>query len=164
MTISHQGQGKFTIRSKQATIMLAEQPSVDQRTLTNPGEYEISGVEIEGFADGLFLFRTEDIFLLYLGKLNRALTDNELEAVNIADIVFMPVGGDKTDVDGLTVLGPDQAVKLINQLDPRIVIPMYYESMEPFRAAEGKPLEMLKELKITKSNLPADERQVVVLG
>lgn len=164
MTISHQGQGKFTIRSKQATILLDDNPTIDQRELTNPGEYEISGVEVEGFEDKLFLFRTEDVFLLYLGKLNRQLTDKELEAVNIADIVFMPVGGTQTDVPDLTVLAPDQAVKVINQLDPRIVIPMYYESMEPFRAAEGKALEMMKELKITKANLPADERQVVVLG
>lgn len=163
MTISHQGQGKFTIKSKDATIELGPTVKVAGHELPGAGEYEISGVEIEGLDDGIFLVRTEDVFLLYLDRLNRAMTSAEQEAVNMADILFVPVGGNATDVDDLVVLTPEQSVKVINEIDPRIVIPMYYSSVEPFRAAEGKPLEMLKELKVTKTTLPVEERQVVVL-
>jgi hypothetical protein len=163
MTITHQGQGKFTIKSKDATIELGPEIKVANHILPGAGEYEISNVVIEGHDDDIFLFRTEDIFILYLNQLNRVLTDKELEDVNLADILIIPVGGNSTDADDITVLAPELAVKVINQIDPRIVIPMYYSSLEPFRAAEGKPLEMMKEFKITKSALPIEDRQVVVL-
>lgn len=163
MTITHQGKGQFTIKSKQATIQLGPEVKIGERVLPGRGEYEVSGVEAEGLADGIFLLRTEEVYLLYLGQINRPLTDDELVEVNMADILFVPVGGNQTDVDDLTVLTPEQAVKVINQVDPRITIPMYYTSIEPFRAAEGKPLEMEKELKVTRSTLPTEERQTYVL-
>lgn len=163
MTIQYKGQGQFSIRGKQATIELGEKVKIGTKTLPGRGEYEVSGVEVEGLADGIFLIRSEDIYILYLGQLNRSLTDEELEQVNMADILCIPVGGNQTDSEGLEVLTPEQSVKVINQIDPRIVIPMYFTSIEPFRAAEGKPLEMLTELKITKSTLPIEDRQVVVL-
>lgn len=164
MTISYKGQGQFSVKTKQATIKLGPSVVIGEKILPGRGEYEITGIEAEGLDDNIFLIRAEDIYLLYLDALNRALTDEELEAVNLADILFVPVGGDKTDTPGLTVLSPDQAVKVINQIDPRIVIPMYFESIEPFRAAEGKPLEMLQEFKVTKTNLPIEDRQVIVLS
>jgi L-ascorbate metabolism protein UlaG (beta-lactamase superfamily) len=163
MTITYQGQGKFTVKSKDATLELGPEIKVAGRVLPGAGEYEISNVEIEGLDGGIFLFRTEEVFLLYLDRLDRTLTNDELDAVNMADVLFLPVGGNATDVPDLTVLAPEQAVKVINQVDPRIVIPMYFASIEPFRAAEGKPMEMLKDFKVTKSSLPVDERQVVVL-
>lgn len=164
MTISYHGKGQFTIKSKQALIELGKTVSIGEKTLPGPGEYEIAGVEIEGLADGIFLIRTEDIFLLSLNRLNRTLTDKELEATELADILFVPVGGKETDEPNLLVLDPDQAVKVINQIDPRIVIPMYFASIEPFRKAEGKPLEVMKEFKVTKASLPTEDRQVIVLG
>lgn len=163
MTITHKGKGQFTIKSKQSTILLGATVKVGEKILPGRGEYEISGVEIEGLADGVFLLRTEEVYLLYLDRFQRVLTDAELDAVNMADILFLPVGGDQTDVEGLAVLTPEQAVRVINQVDPRIVIPMYFSSIEPFRAAEGKPLEVIKELKVTKASLPLEERQTVVL-
>lgn len=164
MIISYKGQGQFTVKTKQVAIQLGSAVSIGEKILPGRGEYEITGIEVEGLADNIFLIRAEDIYLLYLDALNRQLTDAELEAVNIADILFVPVGGDKTDTPDLTVLTPDQAVKVINQIDPRIVIPMYFASIEPFRAVEGKPLELLKEFKVNKANLPTEDRQVIVLS
>lgn len=163
MTITHKGQGNFIIKSKQATIELGTLSKIAGRELPGAGEYEISDVGAEGLDDGIFLVRTEEVYLLYLNRLDRPLTNDELEAVNMADILFIPVGGTQTDVDDLKVLTPEESVKVINQVDPRIVIPMYYSSIEPFRAAEGKPLEMMTELKVTKASLPVEDRQVVVL-
>ncbi len=163
MTITHSGKGRFTIKSKQATIQLGEELKIGEKIVSGPGEYEISNVEIEGIEDNIYLIRTEEIYLLYLSRIDRQLTNEELEAVNMADILFIPVGGKSTDVDDLTVLDPEQSVKVINQVDPRIVIPMYFSSIEPFRAAEGKNLEMMKDFKVTKATLPLEDRQIVVL-
>ena len=163
MTITHQGQGQFTVRSKDATIKLGPELIVGEHVIPGPGEYDINGVEIEGIEGGIYLVRTEDVFLLYLDRLSRTLTDKELEAVELADILFVPVGGNETDVPDLVVLGPEAALKAVNQIDPRIVIPMYYTSLEPFRKVEGRPLEMVKELKITRATLPQEERLVYVL-
>lgn len=163
MTITYKGKGKFTIKSKQATIELGPEVKIGETVLPGRGEYEVAGVEAEGLDDGIFLIKTEDVYLLYLAQLDRQLTDEELEEVNLADILFVPVGGTQTDVPDLTVLTPEKAVKVINQVDPRMTIPMYFASIEPFRAAEGKPLEMQADLKITRSSLPSEERQTIVL-
>lgn len=163
MTITHAGQGRIIIKSKDATITLGKTLKIGEKTLPGRGEYEVSGVEAEGYDDGIFLIRTEDVFLLYLDRIDRELTDQELEEVNLADILFVPVGGDKPDSDGAPVLTPERAVKVINQVDPRIVIPTHFASIEPFRAAEGKPLEVQKELKVTRSTLPQEDRVTIVL-
>lgn len=163
MTIRQKSNGQFTIKSKQATIEIGPEIKIGERTISGPGEYEIAGVQVEGLPNGIFLLRVEDTFLLYLDRLSRPLTDDELDQVNLADILFVPVGGAQSGVDDVTVLTPEQAVAVINQVDPRIVIPTYYASLEPFRQAEGKPLEMMQEFKVTKATLPIEERQVIVL-
>ncbi len=78
----------------------------------------------------------------------------------------MPVGGK-------SVLSADQAAKLIGQIEPRIVIPIQYQSsgmkssysgLEPFlKAMGGKALEPQEKFKIVKKDLPTDDTQVVIL-
>ncbi len=143
------------IKTKNTTISLGIEDKVGDFTLCGPGEYEIASVEIIGVGR-VYLFTTEDMRLAYLDKLNRPLTDAEQEAVADVDILFIPVGGGD-------VLDAKAALQVINQIDPRIIIPVYYEQLATFTEEEGITPEYVDSLKMTRSTLPETERKVIVL-
>ena len=101
--------------------------------VSNPGEYEVSGVYIlgipsfhdksEGAERGLNTIYTvdgENIRLCHLGDLGHNLSNGELEKIGDVDILFVPVGGEYT-IDAV------KAASVINQIDPKIAIPMHYK-------------------------------------
>lgn len=81
---------------------------------------------------------------------------------------MIPVGGGKT-------INAKQAVELISQIEPRIVIPMHYQikdlktktpldGLETFIKEFGvTPKETVSKFKISKKDLPQDDVQLVVL-
>ncbi len=96
------------------------------------GEYDIKGVLIQGvdsFHDsengsqrgGNIIYRIEmdDISVTHLGDLGGPLNSDQLEKLAGTDILLIPVGGKYT-------IDAKQAVEVISQIEPRIVIPMHY--------------------------------------
>ena len=93
----------------------------------------------------------------YTNLLNETLTD--------LDVLFIPVGG-------VTALNASQAAEVVSQLEPRIVIPMHYQTpqfsgkLEPldrfFKEMGISAVEEQDTLKVTKNSVP-EETQVVVL-
>lgn len=106
----------------------------DYFLVNGPGEYEIKGVKVRGIssfhddeegakrgANTLYLIELEEIRVLHLGDLGQAaLDDGQLEAIGGVDIAMVPVGGFFT-------IDAKQAVGIVNQLEPKIVIPMHYK-------------------------------------
>lgn len=103
-------------------------------TIDGPGEFDVKGLFVHGIAaqgdEGgkvggfdfttIYSIRMEDIRLGALGSLKqKELTDEQLEALGEIDILFVPVGGH-------TVCDAEQAVTIVNQIEPKIVIPMHY--------------------------------------
>jgi len=148
--------------------------------ITEPGEYEVKGVSVLGYpalhdkdstlANNIFVFQIEDLRLCHLGDLGVELTQNQLEELDGIDILFVNVGNIKDK--GLSV---DQTVKLINQIEPVIVIPMHFctpdlakdkfnhcASLEDFIKSFGKEAETLDKLTITKASLPLESKLVVL--
>ncbi|MFH0804609.1 MAG: MBL fold metallo-hydrolase [Patescibacteria group bacterium] len=144
-----------------------------------PGEYETKGVFIGGIpawhdaesgasrgSNTIYLFQLEGVKLAHLGDLGGSLTDEQLEKLEGVDILFLPVGGTYT-LDGV------KAADLVNQLEPRIVIPMHYkihglniklDGVEKFLTAMGtKNPETVDKLRTSKKELPVEETRVVVL-
>ncbi|PIS09068.1 lactamase [Candidatus Beckwithbacteria bacterium CG10_big_fil_rev_8_21_14_0_10_34_10] len=147
-----------------------------------PGEYEIADVSIHGLSsyhdevkgkkrgkNTIYTIRAEDISLCHLGDLGEKLNDKQLEEINGIDVLFIPVGGTYT-------LGPKRAIEVINQVEPRIVIPMHFKApsldkkifdqlstLDDFLKEAGA-LEARKEerLTLTKTSLP-EEREITVL-
>jgi len=144
-----------------------------------PGEYEISGVfvyglstfhdEVKGKKRGrnvVYLIEIDKVKLVHLGDLGHQLSQKELEIINGVDILIIPVGGVYT-------LDSKEAIKLISQVEPRLVIPMHYslsglrnkelkgvdEFLKEIGAESVKPIEKLV---ISKDKLP-EEREVIVL-
>jgi L-ascorbate metabolism protein UlaG (beta-lactamase superfamily) len=142
--------------------------------IDGPGEYEIKGTSIRGFLskadydegyklNTVYLISLEDMKLCHLGALSEGELGSDLkEQLEGIDILFVPVGG-----KGL--LSPERAYKLCVELEPKIIIPMYYgedgeKSLKVFLkegGAEGvKPVDKLT---LKRKDLEGKEGEIVVL-
>ncbi len=69
----------------------------------------------------LFAFSVDGLRIGFMGDLGHLLDDDQLKELGKIDILLVPVGGVFTiDADG--------AAKLIEQVKPRLVIPMHYKT------------------------------------
>lgn len=154
-------------RGEDGSVALSGTPFV----LSTPGECETKGVlmtAVEGAREGTMMVRVdaEGVAVGHLGLVKEPLTPAELEALGDVDVLFLPVGGG----DGYDA---EAAVKAVNAIEPRIVVPMYYKSEnDPSLAPVSQFLKEMgssngaeeKKLIVKKKDLPADETKVVVLG
>lgn len=143
--------------------------------ITNPGEYEVRGIFVYGIdapREGrgthrlLFQIAAEGMAITHLGALDRALTSEELEHFENTDILLLPVGGGD-------VLDPKRAGAIISQIEPRIVIPMFYDlpnikqklqKVDGFLKEVGVgKMETVPRLKIERKDLSQEEMEVKVL-
>ena len=129
-----------------------------------PGEYEVGGVEINGYNSGndntLYVLHIDGIKLVFLGDLEESLSDKRIEKIDSADVLLAPVLI-KDSASGKLVL--DWAKKWgVNYL-----IPMGYgenkDSLDKFLdQADQEGLEAIESLKVDKDDLP-DGLEVKVL-
>jgi len=135
-----------------------------------PGEFDVKGLFVRGIpAEGaaIYSIRMEDIRMGFLGSLKqKELTESQLSELEDINILFVPVGGK-------TVCDAEEAVVIVNQIEPRFVIPMHYEQkglkmnldkVEQFLKEMGaKPVEQEK-FTLKKSDLLGEQTEVVVLA
>ncbi len=144
-----------------------------------PGEYELKEVTIQGtdsFHDvkqgeerglnTIFIIEAEDIRVCHLGDLGqKELTSEQLETLGEIDILMIPVGGVYT-------INSEVATAIINQVEPKIVIPMHYKipglkiklhSVDAFLKEVGVKKEVLDQLVVKKKDLLKEEMRVVVM-
>jgi L-ascorbate metabolism protein UlaG (beta-lactamase superfamily) len=148
--------------------------------IDRPGEYEVAGASVYGIAarahtdeDGpknttMYKIMLEDISILVTGHIFPELSDEQLEAIGMVDIMFVPVGG-----NGLTLDGVD-ALKLVKKIEPKLVIPTHYEdatlqfpvpqqSLEQALQGLGmEPKEATAKLRLKSADL-SDVTQLIVL-
>lgn len=146
--------------------------------INNPGEYEVSGIMIDGisakhseklqqesFDTTLYIFRIDEMVLCHLGDLGqKELNEDQLDIIGEVDILMVPVGGNYT-------ADYKSAAHIVNQVEPRIVIPMAYrlpglkvklDEIDLFFKEIGiSPKEKVDKLKIAKKDLPPEEMEVV---
>lgn len=170
VTVSHQHFDHANVSSLSGEPLVVE----------GPGEYETKGVSIKGIfsfhddkegkergVNTIYVIEVEDMKVCHLGDLGQEkLTDEQVEKIDEVDILMIPVGGIFT-VDG------EQAVKIINQIEPRIVIPMHYKipglslklaGVDDFLKEMGVAKKELQDkLTLKKKDLPQEETQVVVM-
>ncbi len=132
------------------------------RIVRGPGEYEISDVLITGIAsyadnkqgkeqgrNTIYIIHLDDIAICHLGNLGHTLQDEQLEEVADADVLLLPIGGEQS-------INVAQAIEVIGQVEPRIVIPMHYRSGMPDEASEeqANPLDKFcREMGVDKNNI-----------
>jgi len=142
-------------------------------TIASPGEYEIKDIFVSGMPSAgdqdngvIYLIQTEGITLAHLGLTkNTKFTEAQKEMLEGVDILMIPVGGGES-------LTPKQAAEVVNELEPRVVIPMYYhlpklkiklESIDTFKKEVGAKSEKVDKFKINKKDLPQDETKLVII-
>lgn len=166
LLLSHQDRKDFNLEG------VAGKPFV----ISDPGEYEVRGVFINGVQDPkadsgtkrplMYRIHTEDMTVAFLGQLNRKPTDNELEALGNVDILILPVGGNN-------VMDAKLSASIISLVEPRMVVPIHYHvagiknklgTVDSFCDAIGvcKRQDMNK-LKVAKKDLPADDVLIMVV-
>lgn len=79
--------------------------------------------EVQGAKRGANLahiFSAEGMKVIHLGDLGCELSDEQIKALSAPDVLLIPVGGFYT-------IDAKQAKQVVDQLKPRIVIPMHYK-------------------------------------
>ncbi len=144
-----------------------------------PGEFEAKDIFVYGIPsyhdkksgeergqNTMFLIEAEGISVAHLGDLGHPLTTEEKERLSDVDILMIPVGGGDS-------LGYKEAVEVINQIEPRIIIPMHFQISEQKTKLEGvdkfakemgvSPKAELDKLKISAKDLPEEKTQTIIL-
>jgi L-ascorbate metabolism protein UlaG (beta-lactamase superfamily) len=140
------------------------------QTVSGPGEYEVRGIRITGFPSGrltVMCVIVDDVRVVALGRLDHQLDEDLVEALGHVDVLAVPVGGGAG-------LSATDAVKLVNIVEPFIVVPTFYRV--DGHATELEPIERFaKEMGMTEGWAPqpklvltgssgsVDETRVVVL-
>ncbi|MDO8523534.1 MAG: MBL fold metallo-hydrolase [bacterium] len=149
--------------------------------ITGPGEYEFRGITVRGVAsfhdskggktkgkNTIYVIEWEGMRLVHMGDYGEKELRSEVqEALGTPDILFIPVGGDA----GGTI-DAEVAAKLLNQVEPRIIIPMHYkiaglkdklDGVEVFMKEMGEKAEPEDKLTIKKKDLPSAEQSKIVI-
>jgi L-ascorbate metabolism protein UlaG (beta-lactamase superfamily) len=141
--------------------------------VSGAGEFEVRGVTIRGFpAGGTTIMRIEvdEVRVAALGRLDRQLTEEEVDELGQVDVLAVPVGG-------VDALGAVAATKVVNAITPAIVVPVRYRSSGIAGSGDYDSLERFaKEMGLTEDVLPtqpklsltgamgaAEETRVVIL-
>ncbi len=97
-----------------------EQPTGDVRFRSVPSWHDESEGADRG-RNAIFVFETGGLPIVHLGDLGHALTQAQIDAIGPVDVLLVPVGGFFTiDAAGAT--------EVVEQLGPRVVIPMHYKT------------------------------------
>jgi hypothetical protein len=119
------------IRSQKVDLLLSEnQVKIDDFLISNPGEYEIKGVFVYAVRHKkslIFVIEMEGMKLGYLSQ-NYPLTDEELGKIGAIDVLLIPC------------LVQD----LVNQIEPRLVI----------------PIDKIDNINLKKKDLPREETKI----
>ncbi|MBU1038882.1 MBL fold metallo-hydrolase [Patescibacteria group bacterium] len=147
--------------------------------INGPGEYEFKGAFLYGLpawhddqegrergAITMCFLEVEGLSVAHLGDLGQSeLTSQQMELLEGVDILLLPVGGNYT-IDG------KKAASIVNQIEPRIIIPMHYklpglkveiEGVDKFVKEVGFKPSTMDKLKIVKKDLPQEDSQLILL-
>ncbi|HAI74460.1 MAG TPA: lactamase [Candidatus Moranbacteria bacterium] len=105
----------------------------EPRVIDLPGEYSIKGVNIIGIPsyhdavqgkekglNTIYLIESEEIKICHLGDLGHDLDEKQLEKINTANILMIPIGGKYT-------LDYKKAIENIKKIEPNIIIPIHFK-------------------------------------
>ena len=145
----------------------------EPRVFRAPGEYEYEGIMVRGvmtpLPDGVpheqrnvaYTIVMDGISVCHLGDLASPLTARQADELKPVDVALVPAGANCT-------LSLDQALQTIQDLDPRVVVPMHYghgqkgltlDGVEGFLRRMGiDEAQPQPRLVVSTGNLPSDLR------
>ena len=161
---------KTKFSKAKANVVLFSDPAKVAKTKVNdeamvidsPGEYEISDIFVYGHKvkDKLiYSVIFEGITVAFLGEFGHGeMANGDLELIEGADILILPVGGGD-------LTNSKEAMKLISQIEPRLVIPSCHSSssLSTFVKEFGVKPETVDKLRVKKKDLMTEDLRLVVL-
>lgn len=159
---------------------LITQPNKARIVIDGPGEYEVSDVAIQGVtarahvdekgkAAVIYKIVADDIRIAVVGHIYPELTEAQLEAIGVIDVLCVPVGGNGYTLDGTG------ALKIVKKIGPKIVIPTHYQDKslkfevpqatleEGIQGLAMEVSETVPKLKLKASDLVSDVARLIVL-
>ena len=154
----------------------------DPFVISEPGEYEVKGVSFFGYSsfhdqhsgsergeNNIYVIEAEGLRICHLGDLGSAIPPKTLEEISDIDVLMIPVGGEVT-------INSKEAVDLISQIEPYIVLPMHYRAeginektfgvlatLDTFLKEMGaENSERLDKISLTKDKLPVETKVVLL--
>ena len=162
-----------TVSSNHPNHSCWEEVAGEPKVFKAPGEYEYSGITVRGvmtpFApeasrehrNVAYSIEMDGVSICHLGDIALPLVARHLDELAPVDVLLVPTGGGCT-------LGLDQVLQIMQDLNPKIVIPMHHEtpgvqvplqSVEAFLSRMGlSDVQSQPRLVATTSNMPADMR------
>lgn len=147
--------------------------------IQSAGEYDVKGVSISGVesyhdssngkergANIIYRIEMDEISVSHLGDLGHVLDNKQLEILVGTDILLIPIGGKYT-------LDAKKAVEVVSQIEPRLVIPMHYQTpglkldidgVDKFIKELGVKPRHEEKLKISSQDLPQEDMELVILS
>ncbi|HXZ99177.1 MAG TPA: MBL fold metallo-hydrolase [Candidatus Binatia bacterium] len=123
--------------------------------VSGSGEFEVLGVSVHGLPAGpvtIMRIEIDDISVVTLGRLDRQLTEEEVEQLGRVDVLAVPVGG-------VDALGAAAATKVVNAIVPAIVVPVRYRSGGVAGSGDYEPLDKFaKEMGLTEGSLASQPK------
>ena len=140
-------------------IFSSEQNLENKKVVDFPGEFEIAEIAVKSkfLRDENLssIFKIENVNFGFLGDLRKIVSIEKLEFFANCEVLFLPVFADG--------IGKKDLKKIVEEIDPKIVIfagePAEFESV----AAEFGGAEKLENLEISKTKLPADKTLFYIL-
>jgi hypothetical protein len=141
--------------------------------INGPGEYEVSGIMIKGFAskgadekiNTVYYFEFDDIKICFLGALYEGVLSTEArEIIDVVDILFVPIGGK-------TVINAETAAKLARTFEAKMVIPMDYgddqnkDVLKTFlKEIGGKQSDPVDKVTLKRKDLAGKEVEITIFS
>ncbi|MBI3685590.1 MBL fold metallo-hydrolase [Candidatus Azambacteria bacterium] len=154
--------------------------------ISGEGEYEAKGILVNGFSffrsEGskmkkttVYTLHIDGISVCHLDTISKEHVDALLEKIGEVDVLIIPVGGaHHKGKEEIKTLNAEEAVAVVAEIEPRIVIPMYYkvpklsvglQGPESFLKAMGcAGIDPVEKLSVKRKDLPQEETKVIVLS
>jgi L-ascorbate metabolism protein UlaG (beta-lactamase superfamily) len=159
--------------------------------ISGPGEYEIRNIFIKGYpsvshygvvagatrATGedtpgakdlintIYTFNLDGINVCFLGALDsKDIADETLEAIDEVDMLFVPIGGNG-------VLSAEDAYKLAVKFEPKVIIPMGFDTSKTkeqlkifLKEGGSEDVKPVDKLTVKRKDLEGKEGDIIVLS
>lgn len=151
----------------------------EPEVIRSVGECAIDGINIKGVPafhdeakgakrgpDIIFVFEIDGLRVCHLGDLGHLLSKSQLEEIGDIDVLLIPIGGTFT-------VNAEGALAVIDQISPKVVIPMHYKTPAVSMPIDpvDKFIEKVGNVEQIDSNtieiIPetlGDERRVIILN
>ena len=117
-------------------------PGTPKQVIRGTGSWEVDGVRIHGVLtyhdekqgrergpNTVFVIEADGLKIAHLGDLGHVLTQEQVKEIGPVDVLLIPVGS-------VFTIGPAEAWKVVEELQPKVIIPMHYKTPKV-----GFPLE-----------------------